>query len=429
MKEKSTLRKGRLYHSLQLLGTLPVLILGLICIYSVSKTFSAAMYQEVRNGLENAANMTLYTYNLLYPGDYRLVGEQAFDLLKGDTVLTGDYDIIDNIKEQTGMEITLFYYDTRILTTILNNDGNRIIGTGAEKRVLEQVLLGGKPHFYTNASIDGEKYFAYYAPVCNSNGSIVGMIFTGKSCHEVNTAVNKGLLPLILITIGCAVLVGALITSYTRNLLLDLNKIRVFMSHIAAGDLTTQIEPALLNRHDALSDMATSAVHMQSALHKLIEEDILTGLLNRRCGDQKLRRLHDTAEKTGAPFTIAIGDIDWFKKVNDTYGHDCGDIVLKQIAEILAKNMRGKGFVARWGGEEFLLVFPNTTLITSMGHVQQIMNDIRNIKIPYEEQTICVTMTFGLAQNWSDSTITDLLREADQKLYEGKSGGRNRIVS
>lgn len=421
--------KDRLYRSLQAFSILPVVILGLICTISVSKTFTSAMHKEVRNGLEAAANMTVLAFDTLYPGNYQLVGDKAYDLLKGDTVLTGDYTLIDQIKEKTGMEITLFYYDTRILTTIRNNSGERIVGTSAEQRVLENVLRGGKARFYTNASINGEKYFAYYAPLRNSDGGIVGMIYTGKPYKEVNASIYSGLIPLILLTICGATMAAVFASSYTGKLIWALQQIRVFLSCIAAGDLTTKIDRSLLNRHDVLSDMTGSAIHMQQSLHKLIEEDQLTGLNNRRFGDQKLRQIQEIAVKTGAPFTIAIGDIDFFKKVNDTYGHDCGDEVLKEVAKVLSKNVIGKGYVARWGGEEFLLVFHNTLLYTAMGHLQLIMNDIRNIKVPYDGQTISVTMTFGLAQNKPDSTINSLLREADQNLYKGKTGGRDRIVS
>ena len=122
-----------------------------------------------------------------------------------------------------------------------------------------------------------------------------------------------------------------------------------------------------------------------------------------------------------------LGDIDFFKKVNDTYGHECGDIVLSEVATILNKNMRNQGFVARWGGEEFLLVFENCNLDEAVNKLEHILDEIRKKEISYKDEIVRITMTFGICQGSTDD-MDDVIRMADSKLYEGKAGGRNQIV-
>lgn len=125
---------------------------------------------------------------------------------------------------------------------------------------------------------------------------------------------------------------------------------------------------------------------------------------------------------------VAIGDIDFFKRVNDTYGHECGDAVLKSLAHLFDTETRQIGAVARWGGEEFLFLFENMNgddAWTALSHIQLKLN---KLEIPYGDQTLHVTMTFGLAEYDFNMTLDDNIKVADDKLYKGKEGGRNRIV-
>ena len=166
---------------------------------------------------------------------------------------------------------------------------------------------------------------------------------------------------------------------------------------------------------------------MQHSLRHMIEQDTLTELFNRRSADRKLRQLLDKASKQGLPFSLSIGDIDFFKRVNDTYGHDCGDIVLKSVADTLREYMNPLGFVARWGGEEFLLVFDHMNAYEAYECLSELSEKIRNLKISYNGEAIHITMTFGLTDGYT-TDLQQLLKAADDKLYEGKSNGRDQII-
>jgi diguanylate cyclase (GGDEF)-like protein len=136
---------------------------------------------------------------------------------------------------------------------------------------------------------------------------------------------------------------------------------------------------------------------------------------------------------------IAIGDIDFFKNVNDTYGHEAGDEVLKQLAVLCQEFMKDHGIAARWGGEEFLFVFNNENLDEAGVAANALLSKIRNLTVKWNDIEIKVTMTIGVADvntflsgSVTEAEIDDRINEAvgaaDKKLYMGKSGGRNKVV-
>lgn len=424
----SARKNGHLYRSLQYISVIPLLVLALIITIFSYYAVKQAMHAEVHTELRNTAENVMMMYDLLYPGDYYLGDKASGDFYKGTQNLTDSYSIIDRLKTDTQTDITIFYQDTRILTTICDAGGRRIIGTGANALVVQDVLFSGQPHFYTNTEINGQQYFAYYTPLRNSDNSIVGMIYAGKPCTEVNAAVRRTVLPIILIAICSMAVVSIISSSYTRRLTNALQKIRTFLSKVSTGNLWEELDFDVLRRNDELSEMGYSALYMQRSLRNLVEQDTLTELNNRRFADKHLKQTQTNANTYGNHFVVAIGDIDFFKSVNDTYGHDCGDVVLKRAATILKNHMIGKGFVARWGGEEFLLLYDNFELNAAHAETEQLLQEIRGMAVDYEGQTIRITMTFGLAEGGVNTNIRTLLQTADAKLYEGKESGRNRIV-
>lgn len=428
MKKKN---RGNLYHKLLAISILPLLALGIIIALFSIQTFIGSMQFIVEEELSAVADTVVLTYDALYPGDYELAGTVAFDLVKGDHVLTGDYSLLDDVKEQTGMELTLFYQDTRILTTIYNENGERIVGSGAHTKIISEVLESGTPRFYDSAVVNGEKYFAYYRPIRNSDGSIVGMMFVGKPLNIVNESLVKAMTPILLIAILVSLIMGVLTSTYISNIIASLKNIQSFLSKISTGNLSVEMEDRVLERNDELSEIGYSAINMQRSLRILIEQDALTELNNRRYGDMQLKLVQAKANSLGQDFAVAIGDIDFFKRINDTYGHDCGDVVLKKIAVILKREMAGKGYAIRWGGEEFLLIFNNSNMnYEDCCHsVENILNEIRKMEYQYEDNIIHLTMTFGIVRGTGNTNILSILKDADNKLYYGKANGRNQIVT
>lgn len=421
--------KHKIAYVLHSTSIFPLLLLGIIILLLGTHIFKRAMYHEVEADLGNMGRNLVTVFDTLYPGDYWLAAENGggYRLYKGSHDLTAKYELIDQLKENTGLDITLFFQDTRILTTIKDNDGKRIIGTGASPNIMEEVFTAGQAKFYTTALVFNTAYFAYYIPVFNSDGAVAGMFFVGKPTVDVDASVQSSIYPLVMTDIAFMILVSLIIFLYTRSFTSSLLQIHRFLREVSAGNLNAVLPPEALNRRDELGDIAQSVVNMQHSLHKLVEQDSLTSLANRRCGDQHLRQVVHDASANNSSFCIAIGDIDDFKKVNDTYGHDCGDLVLKQVAGILRRHMHGRGFAARWGGEEFLLIFENLDLEGAKKLLHEILGDIRSMECRYDDLCITITMTFGLTPGNTDN-VTELLRAADERLYRGKNNGKNQVV-
>ncbi len=180
--------------------------------------------------------------------------------------------------------------------------------------------------------------------------------------------------------------------------------------------------------HNSIS-METKLKGYNSNLKRLANVDPLTGLKNRRC---MMNFLKDNVESNDAikaeKAVIVIGDIDFFKRFNDHYGHACGDEVLTQLSALFMDYMEGKGEVARWGGEEFLLVFTDCSLQQGIEYMDNLIHRIRLMDIRYGGEVLHVTMTFGMSEYDPERTIDAIINNADKKLYFGKQNGRNRVV-
>jgi len=164
-------------------------------------------------------------------------------------------------------------------------------------------------------------------------------------------------------------------------------------------------------------------------LEKHVNYDTLTHLLNRRSMDKYLNIAYKQAEKGGSNFCLLMVDIDDFKHVNDTYGHDCGDEVLKSVARVVTTGVKKDDYVFRWGGEEILILLV-TEKETAKGVAERMRKEIARDPIPYKTDVmVSVTVTIGLASYEEGKSISDMMEEADAKLYYGKRHGKNQVVS
>ena len=164
-------------------------------------------------------------------------------------------------------------------------------------------------------------------------------------------------------------------------------------------------------------------------LEKYVNYDTLTHLLNRRSMDNYLQAAHKQANTGQTTFCLLLMDIDDFKSVNDTYGHDCGDEVLKAVAAIISNGVRKDDSVFRWGGEE-ILVLLNTDEGKALSIAENIRREVEEFVLNYrDELKISVTVTVGLATYGSGKSIQEMMDEADAKLYYGKRHGKNQVVT
>lgn len=420
-------RKNSVKYSLLAMATVPILLLGFLVICISVKRFETSLHAEVESELSGMAYAVSDMLDIVFPGDYVTYGDKVLTLVKGESILNDRSEFIDSIKTDTGMEISIFYGDIRFLSTVLNQDGNRILGTSAHVMVQNEVLNEGKSKFYDNVVIGDEHYFAYYLPLFNSDGQCVGMVGVAKASSEVNTMVYGAIWPIVVVAALVMVLTGFATIKYAAGLIKDLTTLKIFMQEISNGNLKSEFDYMLMKRDDEITDMCTSAANMQKSLRKLVEQDPLTQLENRRSANSSILEMQKQAEEKGEEFTVVLGDIDYFKKVNDTYGHDAGDDILMMVSRILKKHMKGRGFAARWGGEEFLLGFDECSPKAAKKYTEAILEEIRNSEVRYGEDAIKVTMSFGIAGGDYEKTIDELIKEADESLYAAKENGRNQI--
>ena len=161
-------------------------------------------------------------------------------------------------------------------------------------------------------------------------------------------------------------------------------------------------------------------------LHKEADTDPLTKLPNRRAMQDQISSFR--SQFPDSPFTVAIGDIDFFKKVNDTYGHNCGDYTLQQLADLFRSFSEGNYTVCRWGGEEFCFFMPGKNIDEAWNVMFALCEAVRKMQISFEGNEFTITITIGLEENDFRSSIDRILEKADKKLYMGKVAGRNRVV-
>ncbi len=425
---KKILKGSSFFWALLKMNMLPLILLTLVITTFSAVRFAASLNVETKNGLVNLSHTVVTLYDTVYEGDYHAVEKDGtVYLMKGDHTLNDSFTIIDSIKAETGVDITVFYQDTRIITTIRTDNGERVIGTKANATVVEDVLKGGQPHFYASTMVEDVRYFSYYEPLYDANGTCIGMIFLGKPSAQVEELVSGSLKPIIVCGI-LTMLIACLVTiRFSGRLVNAIREMELFLVAIAKGDLHEELDQKVLERKDELGEMSRYLIKTQKSLQKLVEQDILTGLYNRRSGEKLLKRVCENYTKDGTPFCVAIGDVDHFKNVNDTYGHECGDVALTELSSRMKEHMRGHGFVARWGGEEMLLVYDGMHLETAANYMQELLDAIRTKPIVYGDVNLNITMTFGLTEGNGDK-IEHIVRDADEKLYRGKNSGRNQIV-
>jgi diguanylate cyclase (GGDEF)-like protein len=198
--------------------------------------------------------------------------------------------------------------------------------------------------------------------------------------------------------------------SYRRRLL-----IAAALTLALVAGLATRLGRPLARMFGELTDQA--------------ERDSLTGLANRRVLDERLEEELDRSRRYGTHLALILVDIDNFKSVNDRYGHQCGDEVLRAVAPVLSGSLRELDLAGRFGGEEFALVLPGTAAVSARRIAEQIRRALAKVTVvgPGGE-LVCVTASFGAAEFPANASVASLIEAADRALYQAKRDGKDRVV-
>ena len=409
----------------------PMLVLMLLLLIVAGFVQYGRIENENKVQLQACAVTMQEMMNRMYGRDASLYEKNDFyAVVIGDHVLgEEDSEFLDGLKKETGIDYSYFYQNTRILTTIRDRLDNRLVNTTVSDQIYNEVINSREDVFYNNVTVDGNAYYALYKPLISVDGTVYGMLALAKPSGEVVSQIIANLWPVAVLLLVVMAVMFLLTLSYAKKVTGVLSAIELFSKRVAAGNLSAKLPEQVLGRKDEIGSMGKSITSMQSSLRELIEKDALTTLPNRRYADKQLKNIQTKAANTGSSFALAIADIDFFKKVNDTYGHECGDVVLKQTAMILKKGMSGKGFASRWGGEEFLLVFDHFDEEEAYKTLEWIRLEIEAQTIMYDEMLVHRTMSFGVTTGNAGLDADLMLKKADECLYFAKESGRNRVIT
>lgn len=218
------------------------------------------------------------------------------------------------------------------------------------------------------------------------------------------------------LTIGERIIGVLTVQSYDKDAYgeREVESIKILASYIAIALNNSQQSDALKLAIDELEISSTT--------------DPLTELYNRRYMLRKIDLERERFKRSTKPFSIIITDIDHFKDINDTHGHDCGDYVLKELAILMKNLLRKVDFIARWGGEEFLILLTETDASEALIMAERLRTQISSHEFIFQSQQLQVTMTFGISEYKDEPTMEEAFKRADRALYHGKNNGRNQCI-
>ncbi|MEH6577329.1 MAG: GGDEF domain-containing protein [Amphritea sp.] len=234
--------------------------------------------------------------------------------------------------------------------------------------------------------------------------------------------------------LGSMLFLFVLIYFLARHIVAPIIRLKESVKLVAEGNRAVQAE---VSSGDEVGQLAQAFNRMTAALKCSEEElkrlatiDSLTGLLNRRALMEEARKERHRANRSGSVITIAMLDLDHFKRINDSYGHAAGDTVLQNFASILKQQLRVTDYIGRIGGEEFVIVLPETDLDSGYRLIEKIKGRvITQIFQLDDEATISITFSAGVVAWNREEDFEDVLRQADSKLYQAKQSGRNKVIS
>jgi methyl-accepting chemotaxis protein len=248
----------------------PVVLLGLLSIFFMLTTVRSSMMEEIEEGLKGTAAATLAAYDQ-NTGDY--MESSNGDIWKGSYNISRSESLVDRIRDNTGMDVTFFYGDRRIMTSAVDSNGDRILNSPAGDRIVEKVLQNGEEYFSSAVSLDGVMNYGYFMPVYQngSDDEIIGMVFVGTDKENKDAVVNG-----IIFGIGAAVCVAMILcigvglklaTSISRNIKKSIG----IMGKVAEGDLTVWVDDKMLKRKDEIGDLSRVTVKLKDTLKGILK--------------------------------------------------------------------------------------------------------------------------------------------------------------
>lgn len=344
-----------------------------------------------------------------------------------DQDISGETEFMDSLSENLGIDISIYCGNVRYLTTIRNKNNERITKTVMDVPELLNDVFSGKNFLRNNFPVEGIPYYALYRPIENSAGEICGILFAGIPHGQiVHESVEITIFVMFLCIVICVV-IFFVVSRYTKVMCRDLNRVRDNLERLYFGNTSMHWGKKLLTRNDEISQIAYFVNEISKKMNELVERDPLTNLLNRHSGIKFLEELSKDLVENPQKISLALGKIDFFKNINDTFGNNYGDQVLVKISALLAEFCSAEDVVIRWSNEEFLIVFHGDKF-----KVLKILEDVKaklaKTFFYTDTDSFSVTMTFGVSSFEAGDNYQKCYKRTESNLSLGKKSGRNRII-
>ena len=330
------------------------------------------------------------------------------------TILLGEYKKRKLTSEE--QDITNLY---AIAHTQYANDG-LILAINALKekdfQKTSEIFLNKINPYYKNANLRANTLLQKIGEIAKNNYREA----TERFAFIRNILIFGTLLGILFASIAAILLI--------RSIVRPLNKAVTHFKHISEGNMDENIS---VSSQDEIGQVLSELAAMQGKLKIMINEldqlartDELTGAWNRRRFEETVETEMDRLRRYGQRLSLMILDVDHFKKINDLYGHSIGDQVLIDLSNTIRSSLRASDSLTRWGGEEFVILCPNTTAEIVSNLAERLRKEISSIKF---QEVGNITLSFGVAECGSEETWEQWLHRADEALYLAKSGGRDQV--
>lgn len=249
----------------------PVLILGIVSMLFIVTMVKNSLLDEIEDALKGTAAATLAAYDQ-NTGDY--LQSSNGDIWKGSYNISKSESLVDRIKSNTGMDVTFFYGDKRIMTSAVDANGDRILGSTAGEKIVEKVLNGGEEYFSHAVSIDGTLNYGYFMPVYqnDSDNQIIGMVFVGTDKHAKDAVINK-IIGSIATAVGVIMLICiAVSVKLAAGMSKNIKSSVELVGKIAEGDLNVWVDDKLLKKKDEIGDLSRVTITLRDAMQSTIKD-------------------------------------------------------------------------------------------------------------------------------------------------------------
>ena len=259
----------KLKQKILLIAILPLLLLGIVIIVFGDKQITNVLVENTEEGLQATAIAVRTTLRKMNNEPYRL--NENNELVKGDLNISQTPDLVDEIKEGTDIDVTIFYGDTRYMSSIIDENGQRIIGTQAGPRAIENVLGKGEEFFATDAVVNNADYFGYYIPLLDfQTNEVIGMVFAGMPQAEAKAQIRRIIVLIVALVIIVGLICAGIIFFAVNKMVKHLEDGVTALSRLSEGKLNIRLDDKLLNEKDEIGDICRAIEKMKENLSGII---------------------------------------------------------------------------------------------------------------------------------------------------------------